>query len=52
MFDIGTINLVIINGDLEADVSHIRKMELVFKDGIGFNSPAIFKSMEGKVGMH
>jgi imidazolonepropionase-like amidohydrolase len=45
-------DLVIINGDLEADISNIRKMELVFKDGIGFNSPAIFKSMEGKVGMH
>lgn len=45
-------DLVLINGDLEADVSMIRKMEIVFKDGIGFDSPKIFESMKGKVGMH
>ncbi len=45
-------DIVLIDGDLEADIANIRKMELVFKDGIGFNSPAIFKSMKGKVGMH
>lgn len=45
-------DIVLIDGDLEADVANIRKMELVFKDGIGFDSPAIFKSMKGKVGMH
>jgi len=45
-------DILIINGDLEADVSNIRKMEIVFKDGVGFNSPAIFKSMNGKVGMY
>jgi imidazolonepropionase-like amidohydrolase len=43
-------DLVIINGDLEADVANIRKMEVVFKDGIGFDSQKIFKSMKGKVG--
>ncbi len=45
-------DIVLIDGDLEADVANIRKMELVFKDGIGFDSQAIFKSMKGKVGMH
>lgn len=45
-------DIVLIDGDLEADIANIRKMELVFKDGIGFNSPAIFESMKGKVGMH
>tara|TARA_A100000171_G_scaffold41133_2_gene41832 strand:- start:52 stop:1476 length:1425 start_codon:yes stop_codon:yes gene_type:complete len=45
-------DILIIDGDLEADVSNIRKMEVVFKDGVGFNSPAIFKSMNGKVGMY
>jgi imidazolonepropionase-like amidohydrolase len=43
-------DMVIINGDLEADVANIRKMEVVFKDGIGFDSQKIFKSMKGKVG--
>lgn len=45
-------DIVLIDGDLEADIANIRKMELVFKDGIGFDSPAIFESMKGKVGMH
>lgn len=45
-------DIVLIDGDLEADIANIRKMELVIKDGIGFNSPAIFESMKGKVGMH
>jgi imidazolonepropionase-like amidohydrolase len=45
-------DLVLIDGDLEADVSTIRKMEIVFKDGIGFDSKLIFESMKGKVGMH
>ena len=43
-------DLVLIDGDLEADVSNIRKMETVFKDGIGFDSGKIFQSMKGKVG--
>lgn len=43
-------DLVLINGDLEADVANIRKMEIVFKDGIGFDSQKIFQSMKGKVG--
>ena len=45
-------DLVLINGDLEADVANIRKMEIVFKNGIGFDSQKIFQSMKGKVGMH
>jgi len=45
-------DLVLINGDLESDVSNIRKMEIVFKNGIGFDSQKIFESMKGKVGMH
>lgn len=43
-------DLVLINGDLEADVANIRKMEVVFKNGIGFDSQKIFDSMKGKVG--
>jgi hypothetical protein len=34
------------------DVSNIRKMELVFKNGIGFNSQKIFDSVKGKVGLY
>ena len=46
-----TADLVLIDGDLEKDVSNIRKMELVFKDGIGFNSKKIFASVKGKLGL-
>lgn len=45
-------DLVLIDGDLEADISNIRKIVTVFKDGIGFDSKKIFESMKGKVGMH
>ncbi len=44
-------DLVLIDGDLEKDVSNIRKMEIVFKDGIGFNSKKIFESVKGKLGL-
>ncbi len=45
-------DLVLIDGDLESDISNIRNIETVFKDGIGFDSKKIFESMKGKVGMH
>ena len=53
---IGTIengkiaDLVLINGDLLKDVGNIRNMEIVFKDGIGYDSRAMFDSVKGKVG--
>jgi imidazolonepropionase-like amidohydrolase len=46
-----TADLVLIGGDLEKDVSNIRKMEIVFKDGIGFSSTKIFASVKGKLGL-
>jgi imidazolonepropionase-like amidohydrolase len=46
-----TADLVLIDGDLEKDVSNIRKMEIVFKDGIGFSSKKIFDSVKGKLGL-
>jgi imidazolonepropionase-like amidohydrolase len=46
-----TADLVLINGDLEKDISTIRKMEIVFKDGVGFSSSKIFDSVKGKVGL-
>ena len=45
-------DLVLVDGDLEADITHMRKIETVFKDGIGFDSKKIFESMKGKVGMN
>ena len=45
-------DLILIDGDLSKDISNIRKMELVFKNGIGFDSKKIFDSVKGKVGLY
>ncbi|UCG28542.1 MAG: amidohydrolase family protein, partial [Bacteroidales bacterium] len=47
-----TADLVIIDGDLEKDIRNIRKMEIVFKEGTGFNSKGLFESVHGKVGLN
>lgn len=50
--EVGKIaDMVLIDGDLEKEVSNIRKMDIVFKDGIGFNSKKIFDSVKGKLGL-
>lgn len=45
-------DLILINGDLSKDVSAIRNLEIVFKNGIGFDSKKIFDSVKGKVGAY
>lgn len=45
-------DLVLIDGDPESNISDIRKTEMVFKNGIGFDSKKIFESVKGKVGMN
>ena len=53
---IGTIaagkqaDLVVIAGDPSADINDIEKVEMVFKDGIGFNPTALIESIRGSVG--
>jgi imidazolonepropionase-like amidohydrolase len=56
--EIGTIepgkqaDLVLITGDPEKDIRQLRQMEIVFKHGVGFDSPKLFESMKGKVGLN
>ncbi|MDB5236005.1 MAG: hypothetical protein JWR44_2998 [Hymenobacter sp.] len=56
--EIGTIeagkqaDLILINGDPEKDIQQVRQMEIVFKHGVGFDSPKLFESMKGKVGLN
>lgn len=56
--EIGTVevgkkaDLVLINGDVEKDVHAVRNTEIVFKNGIGFDSKKIFDSVKGMVGLH
>ncbi len=56
--DIGSIekgknaDLILINGDLTENIRNIRNMEIVFKDGVGFDSAKMFESVQGKVGLY
>src|SRR5689334_1107836 len=44
-------DLVVLNGDLAADPSAIRKVTTVFKDGVGYDSPKLIASVKGQVGI-
>jgi imidazolonepropionase-like amidohydrolase len=44
-------DLVLLNGDLGKDPTAIEKPEIVFKDGVGFDSVKIYESMRGTVGI-
>jgi imidazolonepropionase-like amidohydrolase len=56
--EIGTIekgkkaDLVLIDGDIEKDIKNIRNTEIVFKNGVGFDSKKMFDSVKGKVGLY
>jgi len=56
--EVGTIevgkraDLVLINGDPTKDVKEMRRTEMVFKNGVGFDSKKLFESVKGKVGLH
>lgn len=45
-------DLVVIDGDPEQNMAQVRKMSLVFKKGVGFDSVKLFESMKGKVGLN
>ena len=38
-------------GDLSADPSAIRNTVIVFKDGVGYDSAALFAAVRGRVGI-
>jgi enamidase len=44
-------DLVIINGDPSSNISDIRKVETVFKKGVGYDSAKLIASVKGKVGL-
>ncbi len=55
--DLGTIgvgkiaDLVVVDGDPASKIQDIRKIEIVFKDGIGYDSQKLFDSVKGTVGL-
>lgn len=56
--EIGTIaerkkaDLVLINGDPEKQIRDIRNTEIVFKNGVGFDSKKLLDAVKGKVGLY
>jgi len=55
--DIGTLapgkraNLVLVKGDPAQQIADIENVELVFKDGIGYDSARLIDSVRGQVGV-
>ncbi|MCK0110379.1 amidohydrolase family protein [Flavobacteriaceae bacterium S0825] len=45
-------DILLINGNLKTNIKNIRNMEIVFKDGIGFDSQKLFESVKGQVGLN
>jgi imidazolonepropionase-like amidohydrolase len=45
-------DFILIDGDLSTNVSNIRRIQWVFKDGVAFDSKTIFESVSGKVGLY
>jgi imidazolonepropionase-like amidohydrolase len=55
---IGTIaagkqaDLIVVRGDPSSRIADVENVEIVFKQGIGYDSPKIFESVKGRVGLH
>lgn len=45
-------DLVLIDGDIQKDIHAVRNTEIVFRNGIGYDSKKIFESVKGMVGLH
>jgi imidazolonepropionase-like amidohydrolase len=45
-------DLVVINGNPAVNVNDIEKVEIVFKDGIGYDSAKLFESIKGRYGQY
>ncbi len=45
-------DLVVIDGDLARDPSAIRNVTIVFRDGVGYDSPSMLADVRGRVGIN
>lgn len=45
-------DLVLIDGDVQKNIQNMRNTEIVFKDGIGYDSHKLFQAAKGMVGLH
>jgi hypothetical protein len=44
-------DLVVIRGNLASDIHNIRNVEIVFKDGVGYDSAALMEAERGNIGL-
>jgi len=44
-------DIVVLQGDPSANIKDIEKVELVFKDGVGYDSAKLIESAKGMVGL-
>jgi hypothetical protein len=45
-------DLIVVGGDPSTRIADIEKTELVFKDGVGYDSAKLIESVRGSVGLH
>lgn len=45
-------DLVVLRGDPSSNIKDIEKVEIVFKDGVGYDSAKLIDSVRGEVGLH
>ena len=45
-------DLVVIRGDPSSNIADIERVEIVFKDGVGYDSAKLIESVRGSVGLH
>ncbi len=45
-------DIVVLQGDPSANIKDIEKIEIVFKDGVGYDSAKLIESVRGQVGLH
>jgi len=45
-------DLIVVNGNPAAQISDVRNVELVFRQGVGFDPAALIESVRGKVGLY
>jgi hypothetical protein len=43
---------MIVKGDPAKNIRDIENVEIVFKDGVGFDSKKLLESVKGQVGIH
>jgi imidazolonepropionase-like amidohydrolase len=44
-------DMMVVNGNPAANISDIERVEIVFKDGVGYDSEKLIQSVQGLVGI-